>query len=81
MARPVQPDCARARRRAAATITDLIERKYGSRNWVVARRTSRIVERYGEDVVALSQRKFSALKAELDVLGRETILKSQVKGK
>lgn len=48
------------------SITDLIERKHGSRNWVLARRTARIVERYGADVVTLSQAKYRALEIELE---------------
>ena len=32
----------------------------GSDNWVVARRTKRIVERYGEDVVTLSSKQLDA---------------------
>lgn len=46
------------------TITDLVEREHGTRNWVVARRTKRIVERYGDDVVCLSQKRFRALERE-----------------
>ena len=32
----------------------------GGRNWVVARRTPRIVERYGPDVICLSQAKYAS---------------------
>lgn len=35
-------------------------------NWVVARRSPRIVERYGEDVVCLSQARYATLKALFD---------------
>ena len=35
----------------------------GGRNWVVARRTPRIVERYGSDVICLSQAKYASAEA------------------
>lgn len=34
------------------------------RNWVVARRTARIVRRYGDNVVCLSQKGYSKLRAQ-----------------
>lgn len=49
------------------TITDLIEQQYGTRNWVLARRTSRIVERYGAGVVTLSQTQMRAFEKQLDI--------------
>ena len=33
------------------------------RNWVIARRTPRIVERYGPDVICLSQAKYASAEA------------------
>lgn len=42
---------------------EFIRAKVGP-NWVVARRTARIVRKYGEDVVALSQSQFTAIKDE-----------------
>jgi hypothetical protein len=33
-------------------------------NWVVAKRTKRVVERYGDDVVCVSLKRFAALKQE-----------------
>jgi len=37
----------------------------GSKNWVVAHRTKRIVEKYGEDVVGISQKRYTAIVTEL----------------
>jgi hypothetical protein len=34
----------------------------GTRNWVVARRTRRIISMFGDDVTTLSQRQFSAMR-------------------
>lgn len=53
---------------AAATpsFTDFLREKVGQ-NWVLARRSPRIVRRYGDDVVCLSQRKFNALEAEYEL--------------
>ena len=47
-------------------ITDLIEREHGTRNWVLARRTKAIVERYGEDVVTLSAKQLRELELQLE---------------
>lgn len=38
---------------------DWIADQLGSRNWVVARRSPRIVRKYGDDVIALSQKRYS----------------------
>jgi hypothetical protein len=48
-------------------ITDLVEREHGTRNWVVARRTKRIIERYGDGVVCLSQKQYTLLERLADV--------------
>lgn len=40
----------------------------GSRNWVIARRTPRIVARYGEDVLCLSPKAYA--KAEAEAIAR-----------
>lgn len=46
-------------------------RQIGS-NWVIARRTARIVERYGADVVCLTQSKYKALREQYrDLYGEE----------
>lgn len=37
-------------------------------NWVVARRTKRIVDKYGADVVTLSRKRYSALVTEYEAL-------------
>jgi len=37
----------------------------GTHNWVVARRTTGIVARYGADVVCLSQRQFTVMQAHI----------------
>lgn len=49
------------------TLTDLIEREYGGRGWVVARRTANIVRKYGEDVICLSPKKMRRLKKQLEI--------------
>lgn len=48
------------------TFCEFIAAKLGSRNWVVARKTARIVRKYGEDVVALSQKKYSVIATEYE---------------
>jgi hypothetical protein len=44
---------------------DEIAAYLGTRNWVVTRRTPKIIARYGEDVVCLSGKKFRAMQAEI----------------
>ncbi len=50
------------------TISDLIEREHGHRNWVVARRSPHIFSRYSVDVICLSQKAYAiyAKNAELE---------------
>ena|ERR1700726_2563794 len=45
------------------TITDFYRERFGS-NWVVARRTSRTVERYGDDVRCISQKQMRETERE-----------------
>ena len=45
------------------TFVGFLNSRVGS-NWVVARRTPRVVRLYGEDVVCLSQKRYTALKQE-----------------
>lgn len=47
---------------------EFLRAKFDGRPWCVARRTKRIVERYGEDVVAMSAKKYEALEAEYEAL-------------
>jgi hypothetical protein len=35
-------------------------------NWVVARRTKRIVRKYGDDVVCISQRRYSEMRRQFE---------------
>lgn len=49
------------------TISDVIAQHHGKHPWVLARRTKRIVERYGDDVVCLSQKQYRDYERELDV--------------
>ena len=53
------------------SVTDLVERKHGVRKWVVHRRTRRIVERYGDDVVCLSKKRYRDLEREAERLNLE----------
>ena len=46
------------------TATEIAE-YLGGRNWVVARRTPRIVRKYGADVICISQAKYSKMHREL----------------
>lgn len=48
--------------------------RLGTRNWVVARRTARLVERYGDDVVCLSQERISSLRETYHEERRETLI-------
>lgn len=50
------------------TFSEYLRAKVGS-NWVLARRTKRIVERYGADVVCLSRTRYKHLEAQYE---RET---------
>ena len=42
----------------------------GRSPWVIARRTARIVRRYGEDVTCLSRQRYDALEAEFKAYQR-----------
>lgn len=53
--------------KAPVSFTAFIRERVGA-NWVLARRTPRIVARYGEDVVALSQQQYAGLAAEYESL-------------
>lgn len=53
------------------TITDFIEKEYGSRNWVLHRRCAGIVERYGKDVICLTQKQYSRLEKMTDLANAE----------
>ena len=44
---------------------DEISNAVGSRNWVVARRTKRIIQRYGEDVVCLTEKRYKELEERI----------------
>lgn len=46
--------------------SDFLREKAGP-NWVLARRTVRIVEKYGDDVVCLSRQKYQALVDEYEI--------------
>lgn len=50
----------------ATTFTDFLAQRLGTRNWVVARRTARIVRKYGANVATVSQKRFSALAREFE---------------
>jgi hypothetical protein len=45
--------------------SEFLHEKVG-KNWVLHRRTARIVERYGKDVVCLSQRQYRDLEAQYE---------------
>ena len=49
------------------TFTDWMERKTGTRNWVLARRTSRIVAKYGDDVKCLSSTEYRKLVRQFEI--------------
>lgn len=48
---------------AAVGFADWLKEHLGGRRWVVARRSARIVARYGDDVVLLARSKYAALEA------------------
>lgn len=50
---------------AYSSMTDFMHAKVGE-NWVIARRTSRVVYQYGDDVICLSPAKYAKLRAEFD---------------
>jgi hypothetical protein len=43
------------------TVSDIIEREHGGRNWVIARRTKNILRTYGDDVITLSPKEYRRL--------------------
>jgi hypothetical protein len=49
------------------SFSDFLRENVG-RNWVLARRTSRIVKRYGADVVCLSQQRYTELELAFERL-------------
>lgn len=49
---------------AQQSFLEFIREKLGTKNWVIARRTAGVVRRYGDDVVCISQKRYSAIKAE-----------------
>lgn len=49
------------------SVTDLIERERGSRNWVVARRSPRVLAQYGADVIALSRKEYARLEKQFEL--------------
>ena len=49
------------------TLNDIIEREYKTTNWVIARRTQRIINRYGQDVVCLTSKKLRRLEKQLEI--------------
>ncbi len=49
---------------AAGGFADWLQDRLGGRRWVIARRTARTVERYGQDVICFSPQQYDALKAE-----------------
>jgi hypothetical protein len=48
----------------AMSVIEFVGHRLGTKNWVVAKRTTRIRVQYGEDVVCITQAKFRELKAE-----------------
>ena len=48
--------------------TDMVQKEYGTRNWVLARRTKNILARYGTDVVTLSKKQYRELEADLEFM-------------
>ena len=52
-----------------SNFSDFLRARVGG-PWVLARRTARIVKRYGEDVVCLSQRRYDAIRAEFEAVRR-----------
>jgi len=52
-----------ATRRPYPSFLEFLRERVG-RNWVIARRTPRIIARYGKDVTYLSAKKYDALQAE-----------------
>lgn len=49
-----------------STFGEMVKRKYGSANWVLARRTAAVVRRYGNDVVTLSKKQYRCLEDQLE---------------
>lgn len=45
-----------------------LREKFGGRNWVLARRSRRIVRQYGDDVLCLSQKRYRAAELEYRAL-------------
>jgi len=43
---------------------EFLRDRFGGKNWVLARRTPRIVERYGQDVICVSKKCYDAVEKE-----------------
>lgn len=54
---------------AADSFADFVRQRVGA-NWVIAKRTSRIVAKYGDDVVGLTPARYRKLQADYE---RETL--------
>lgn len=48
-------------------VTDIVKAKHGTGNWVIAKRTKRVVANYGEDVVCLSPREYAIYQKEAEL--------------
>lgn len=51
------------------THSDFLRERFGGKNWVLhARRTARIVQRYGDDVLVVTPKRYKAVEREYRVL-------------
>lgn len=48
------------------TVSDLVKREHGHSNWVLARRSNRVLCQYGESVICLSQKQYRELDAQAE---------------
>lgn len=48
------------------TLSDFMHREVGH-NWVVARRTKRIIAKYGDNVITLTPKRYSTLVAQFEL--------------
>lgn len=46
------------------THVEFLRDRFGSANWVLARRTPNILRRYGDDVVCISKKQYAAVEKE-----------------
>jgi len=51
--------------------SDFMAKRFGGPNWVIAQRTANVVRKYGEDVICISQKTYSAAEKAWEIRNAE----------